>query len=100
MSTRYDAIVVGLGAMGTATCWQLARRGARVLGLDRFEIPNARGSSHGLSRMIRLAYYEHPDYVPLLRHAYELWHELEQSSGQRLLHVTSGLYIGPPDCDL
>src|SRR5438552_4336630 len=77
MSDKFDVIVIGVGAMGSATCWELARRGARVLGLDRFDIPNPRGSSHGLSRMIRLAYYEHPDYVPLLRRAYELWRELE-----------------------
>jgi len=81
--------------MGSATCWQLAKRGVRVLGLERFDIPNAQGSSHGLSRLIRLAYYEAPDYVPLLRRAYELWRELEKESGQNLLHITGGLYIGP-----
>jgi sarcosine oxidase len=97
---EYDIIVIGVGAMGSATCWELARRGARVLGLDRFDIPNTRGSSHGLSRMIRLAYYEHPDYVPLLRRAYELWRELEQSSGQQLLHITGGLYMGPANREL
>src|SRR5437870_12934193 len=93
--TRFDVIVIGVGAMGSATCWQLSRRGVRVLGLDRFEIPNTRGSSHGLSRMIRLAYYEHPDYVPLLRRAYAVWRELEQACGQKLLHITGGLYMGP-----
>src|SRR5437762_10898771 len=94
MSEKLDVIVVGVGAIGAATCWQLARRGARVLGLDRFEIPNSRGSSHGLSRMIRLAYYEHSDYVPLLRRACENWRELEQACGQKLLHITGGLYMG------
>ena len=69
----------------------------RVLGLEQFDIPNTRGSSHGFSRMIRMAYYEHPDYVPLLRRAYELWRELERASGQSLLHVTGGIYLGPPD---
>src|SRR5438067_12854062 len=96
-SNSYDVIVVGVGAMGASTCWHLARRGVRVLGLEQFDIPNARGSSHGFSRMIRMAYYEHPDYVPLLRRAYELWHELEEASGQKLLHLTGGLYLGPPD---
>src|SRR3954447_11813995 len=96
-ANEFDVIVVGVGAMGASTCWHLARRGVRVLGLDAFDIPNARGSSHGFSRMIRMAYYEHPDYVPLLHRAYELWHELEESSGQKLLHVTGGLYLGPPD---
>ena len=94
MGETYDVIVVGVGAMGSAACCALARRGARVLGIERFDIPNALGSSHGLSRMIRLCYYEHPDYVPLLRRAYELWRRLEQESGQKLLHVTGGVYIG------
>ena len=93
----YDVIVVGVGAMGSAACYQLASRGARVLGLEQFDIPNARGSSHGQSRMIRMAYYEHPDYVPLLRRAYELWDEIEGVSGQKLLHITGGVYMGPPD---
>jgi sarcosine oxidase len=92
----YDAIVVGLGAMGSSAAYHLARRGPRILGLEQFDIPHWRGSSHGYSRMIRLAYYEHPDYVPLLRRSYELWHELERSSGQKLLHLTGGLYMGPP----
>src|SRR3712207_6102129 len=91
----YDVIVVGVGAMGSSACLHLARRGVRVLGLERFDIPHALGSSHGFSRMIRMAYYEHPDYVPLLRRAYDLWHELEQESGQKLLYETGGVYIGP-----
>ena len=93
----YDVIVVGVGAMGSAACYQLAKRGARVLGLEQFDIPHARGSSHGQSRMIRMAYYEHPDYVPLLRRAYELWDEIERETGQKLLHVTGGIYMGAPD---
>jgi sarcosine oxidase len=92
----YDVIVVGVGAMGSSTCYHLAKRGAKVLGLEQFDIPHARGSSHGQSRMIRMAYYEHPDYVPLLRRAYELWDEIEQVSGQKLLHVTGGVYMSPP----
>jgi sarcosine oxidase len=62
----YDVIVVGIGGMGSAACWQLAQRGQRVLGLERFDIPHSLGSSHGISRIIRLPYYEDPAYVPLL----------------------------------
>ena len=65
----FDAIVVGVGGMGSSTCVHLASRGAKVLGLEQFDIPHARGSSHGQSRMIRMAYYEHPNYVPLRRRA-------------------------------
>src|SRR5881394_3027079 len=96
MSQTFDVIIVGVGAMGSAACWNLARRGVRVLGLEQFDIPHTRGSSHGFSRMIRMAYYEHPDYVPLLRRAYELWSELERAFGGTLLHRTGGLYLGPP----
>ena len=96
----FDVIVVGVGAMGSAACYQLAKRGARVLGLEQFDIPNALGSSHGQSRMIRMAYYEHPDYVPLLRRAYELWEEQEVESGQKLLYLTGGIYIGPPEGEI
>src|SRR6185369_8062331 len=100
MQNRFDVIVVGVGAMGASACWELARRGARVLGLEQFDIPNTRGSSHGFSRMIRTAYYEHPNYVPLLKRSYELWHELEKASGAKILHITGGLYIGGRDCEL
>ncbi len=96
----YDVIVIGIGAMGSAACHRLARRGARVLGLEQFDIPNELGSSSGVTRMIRLAYYEHPDYVPLLRRAYELWGELEAETGQKLLYLTGGLYLGPPGGEL
>src|SRR2546423_4338077 len=80
--------------MGSAACLQLAKRGVSVLGLDQFGIAHDRGSSHGHSRMTRMCYYEHPDYVPLLRRAYELWHDLERDSGEKLLHTTGGLYMG------
>ena len=90
-----DVIVVGLGAMGSAAAWQLARRGRRVLGFDRFSPPHTMGSTHGRSRIIREAYFEHPGYVPLLRRAYECWAELEQESGRRLLRQTGGLMAGP-----
>jgi sarcosine oxidase len=94
MENKFDVIVVGVGAMGASTCWELARRGVRVLGLEQFDIPHTRGSSHGFSRMIRMAYYEHPDYVPLLRRAYERWEQLEKATGQKLLYITGGLYMG------
>jgi len=95
--TRYDVIVAGLGAMGSAAACHLARRGALVLGLDRFTPPHASGSSSGKSRIIREAYFEHPAYVPLVRRAYELWRALERDSGRELLRETGGLMIGPPD---
>jgi sarcosine oxidase len=85
--------------MGSAACFHLARRGQRVLGLEQFGIPHALGSHHGDTRIIRICYYEHPDYVPLLRRAYELWQELERESGQRLLHITGGIYMGHPACE-
>ena len=72
MPSNFDAIVVGLGAMGSAAACHLAGRGKRVLGLDRFAPPHAFGSSHGQTRIIREAYFEHPVYVPLVRRAYEL----------------------------
>jgi sarcosine oxidase len=96
LHNTFDVIVVGVGAMGSAACYHLAKRGVRVLGLEQFSIPNAMGSSHGESRMIRLCYYEHPDYVPLLRRAYELWHELQAHAKCQLLLMTGGIYMGHP----
>ncbi len=93
----YDVIVVGVGGMGSAACWQLARRGQRVLGLERFDIPHAMGSSHGISRIIRLPYYEDPAYVPLLHRAYELWAEAERATGETLLVTTGSIDAGPED---
>jgi len=93
----YDAIVVGIGGMGSAAFYHLTRRGAQVLGLEQFDIAHDKGSSHGLSRMIRLAYWEHPSYVPLLRRAYELWRELECASGEPLLITTGSIDAGPAD---
>jgi len=92
-----DAIVVGLGAMGSAALLALARRGVRALGLDRHEPGHDFGSSHGRSRVIRQAYFEHPDYVPLLREAYEGYERLERDSGERLLVRTGGLFAGPEE---
>ena len=90
-------IVAGLGGMGSAALMHLADRGRRVLGLERFSVPNTLGSSHGETRIIRLAYFEHSSYVPLLRRAFELWRELEARSGQHLLKVTAGLDAGRED---
>ena len=92
---RYDVVVVGIGGMGSAALYHLARRGKRVLGLERFDIPNELGSSHGITRIIRLAYFEHSAYVPLVRRAYELWRELETEAGEQLLHVTGAVEGGP-----
>ena len=91
----YDAIVLGVGGMGSAAIYHLARRGRRVLGLEQFNIPHDLGSSHGITRIIRLSYFEHPSYVPLLRRAYELWRELERSSGRQLLNITGSIDAGP-----
>ena len=83
--------------MGSAAAFHLARRGRRVLGLEQFGMLHERGSSHGLTRIIRLAYHEHPSYVPLLRRSYELWHELEQLAGEQLLVTTGSIEGGPED---
>ena len=93
----YDVIVIGIGGMGSAVCWHLAKRGQRVLGLERFDIPHNMGSSHGISRIIRLPYYEHPAYVPLLHRAYELWAEAERATGETLLVSTGSVDAGPED---
>lgn len=95
-----DVIVAGLGAHGSSAAYRLAARGASVLGFDRFARGHTLGSSGGLSRIIRLSYYEHPDYVPLLRRAWTLWRELERDSGARLLTETGGLYAGDPNGEL
>src|SRR3954452_3604578 len=94
---HFDVVVCGLGAMGSAALHHLARRGKRVLGLERHSPGHDRGSSHGESRIIRLGYFEHPSYVPLLRRAYTLWRELEAASATKLLHITGIAEIGPPD---
>src|SRR5262245_48145092 len=97
MPETYDVAVIGLGAMGSAAAFHLAKRGRKVLGLDRYRPPHAFGSSHGQSRIIREAYFEHPVYVPLVQRAYELWDDLARESGAPLLTTTGGLMIGRPD---
>src|SRR5262245_48879950 len=94
---NYDAIVLGTGGVGSGAVYQLARRGARVLGIDQFPGGHNRGSSHGETRVIRQAYFEHSDYVPLLLRAYELWRELEAEAGVDLLHQVGLLQVGPPE---
>ncbi len=88
---QFDSIVVGVGGMGSAAAYHLAHRGQRVLGLERFDIPNAMGSSHGVTRIFRLPYYEDPAYVPLLRRAFQLWREIETRAGEPLLFVTGSI---------
>jgi sarcosine oxidase len=92
-----DVGVVGLGAVGSAAAWQLASRGARVVAFDPHGVAHARGSSHGESRVIRKAYFEHPDYVPLLERAYALWDELAAESGRELFVRCGMLLVGPAD---
>jgi sarcosine oxidase len=93
----YDAIVIGLGAMGSAALYHLARRGKRALGIEQFSQGHQLGSSHGDSRIIREQYFEHPLYVPLIQRAYDLWRDLEDESGRSLMTIGGGLMIGPPD---
>ena len=93
-------IVVGLGGMGSAAAAHAAARGQRVLGIEQFQPAHDQGSSHGRSRVIRLAYFEDPAYVPLLLRAYELWRRLEDHTGRRLLQITGGLMIGRADSEV
>jgi sarcosine oxidase len=99
MPDHFDIIVVGLGAMGASTCGELASRGAKVLGLEQFNLLHSLGSSHGQSRMIRLAYYEHPDYVPLLKRAHKLWREMEARHGD-VFRQSGVIYMGEPSSPL
>jgi sarcosine oxidase len=100
VGTAFDVIVVGLGAMGSSAVYHLAKRGAKVLGLEARTAAHDQGSSHGESRIIRQAYFEDPAYVPLVLRAYEHWEELEAESGQDLLNITGGVAIGSAQCDL
>ncbi|HEY2042060.1 MAG TPA: N-methyl-L-tryptophan oxidase [Jatrophihabitans sp.] len=96
-SSEYDVIVIGLGAMGSAAAYHLVRRGQRVLGIEQFTPAHAFGSSHGATRIVRQAYFERPDYVPLLRRTYELWDELSADFGEPLFERCGALMIGLPD---
>lgn len=99
-ANRYDAIVIGVGGMGSATAYHLASRDMDVLGLEQYDIPHAMGSSHGVTRIIRKALYEDPAYVPLVQRSYDLWRELEELSGRDLLHITGGVDAGPADSEV
>ena len=100
MSKRYEVIVIGVGGMGSAAAYHLASRGVDTLGIERFDIPHNRGSSHGVTRIIRRGQYEDSEYVPLADRSYELWRELESITGRNLLHVTGGIDAGPADGDV
>lgn len=94
---NWDAIIIGLGGVGSAAAYHLARAGQRVLGIDQYPAVHAYGSSHGKTRIIRQAYFEHSDYVPLLRRAYTLWDELSELAGDQLFHRTGLVEMGPAD---
>lgn len=95
LSTHYDVIVVGLGALGAATLYQLSQRGARVLGIDQFAPPHDQGSSHGDSRITRLAVGEGDEYVPFVQRSHAIWRELEARTGKPLMTTTGGLILAP-----
>jgi sarcosine oxidase len=97
---QYDVIVVGLGVTGLAALAELARRGVRALGIERHAVGHDLGSSHGETRMIRIGYFEHPSYVPLLRRTYALWRALDTVANTRLLHITGIAEMGLPDSDI
>ncbi len=92
---KTDVIIVGGGAVGTATAWRLARRGASVRVFDPHTLAHDKGSSHGETRLIRKAYFEHPSYVPLLETSYRLWQELEEKTGETVFHQTGLMMVGP-----
>src|SRR5579884_595789 len=92
--------VIGLGAMGSATLWQLAARGIEAIGFEQFQPGHDRGSSHGESRIIRTAYFEGASYVPLVQRAFALWDDLQAQTGEDLLIRTGGLMIGTPGSEV
>lgn len=100
MGKSYEVVVAGLGVMGAAITLELARRGVRVLGIDRYSPPHSLGSSHGATRIIREAYFEHPQYVPLVRLAFDGWAALEREAGISLYQRTGALVIGNRDSSL
>lgn len=97
MAKHFDMIVLGSGGVGSATIYYLSKAGFKVLGIDQFHMAHDRGSSHGQTRAIRQAYFEHPQYVPLIKRSYELWRDLEKDSGQNLFSEIGVLEIGPAD---
>ena len=97
---RRGIAVVGLGIMGACTLWRLAERGVQATGFERLQPGHDRGASHGETRIIRTAYYEGVEYVPLAQASFELWRELEAVSGRSLLTMTGALMIGSPDSEL
>lgn len=94
--TKFDVIVIGVGSMGSSTCYHLAKKGYKVLGLEQFDIPHEQGSHAGQSRIIRKAYGEDSDYVPLLKRAYENWKTLETETGAQVYFKTGLVYFGAP----
>ncbi|MES1215479.1 MAG: N-methyl-L-tryptophan oxidase [Bacteroidota bacterium] len=100
MKQQFDVIIIGIGAMGSATACHLAKRGKKVLGIDRYTPPHSLGSSHGQTRIIREAYFEDPQYVPIVQQAYENWGKLEKEYGHPLYLQTGGLMMGEPGCDI
>ena len=99
-ASHYHTIVIGVGSMGSAACFHLSQRNQKVLGLEQFSSPHEKGAHGAHTRIIRKAYFEHPDYVPLLEKAYANWHLIEQLSGEQLYVPTGLLYAGPPGNDL
>lgn len=95
MNSHFDHIVIGVGSMGSSTCYHLAKQGLHVLGLEQFGIVHEKGEHGGQSRIIRKAYFEHPDYIPLLERAYQNWREIELASGNQIYHQTGLFYAGP-----
>jgi len=95
MNYQFDYIVIGVGSMGSSTCYHLAKSGARVLGIEQFELAHEKGAHSGQSRIVRKAYFEHPDYIPLLERAYQNWVEIERVSGKKVYHQTGLFYTGP-----
>jgi len=93
-NSLFDVIVIGVGSMGSTTCYYLAKRGYKVLGLEQFDISHEFGSHAGQSRIIRKAYFEHPDYVPLMERAYQNWKHIEKETGEKLYFKTGLLYAG------
>jgi sarcosine oxidase len=95
MNYQFDYIVIGVGSMGSSTCYHLAKSGASVLGIEQFELAHEKGAHSGQSRIVRKAYFEHPDYIPLLERAYQNWQEIENVSGNKVYHQTGLFYTGP-----